>query len=745
MAIGRQDIAWDSPDLATHDNDPLEMSKYARALARLVRDCHTPMTVGIQGEWGSGKTSLMNMMRRELRREASRRPLVFTFETWQYGAVEADGTLGVRLVEQITRQITATFAGQDASRYRIGAKASAVMSALTWVARRATARAISSATAGAVQSDEVSAVMDAALTNGPGPRQHDSALHQLKSAFQDLVNEAIGSKVSDASSRYTVDRFVIFIDDLDRIRPGHAVMMLEVMKNFMDVNGCVFVLACDYEVVRLGVRERFRIRDPKKARAFFDKIIQVPFQMPVEAYQIDRMLQSFFLERCQQATGKKRKEEEKCAHNAVVKLGGLVALATGTNPRAFKRFLNVLDLLSLIQSEGVGAGAETRDQGEVRGQQATSRTKPKLWKDPSSLNCRAFVGLVALQTRWPEVANHVASRPGLAELRLTLDTLRGHATDSDDETAAEQGSGRDDDVVQLLTDLYGADWEADDDGADLTTFAKLLFHALDRAEPAGEQGYLDDEELQPVKRWASQLMLTATRQTRIKKSAWQRFRDEMIKSAVGEGSGSDSPSEGANGRTRALVCCELLDAVKAAATHQACRVVRKPDSFTLLFNRQHFEDDRQHGTPKEPTILSASPGRTRIKLNLNEEAARKYGLPGLERVGSSLASAAQSLGARIHHVKTGWYLDLSEAEPDGLQRNELRDLISGMVAELERYLREPLPSPVEESPSEVPGLTGAVELEASTMAAPALEAQVTEASIPPPAEPAPSTGDAPDA
>jgi len=42
--------------------DLLETVSYAHALANFAVNCQTPLTIGVQGEWGSGKTSLLNMM-----------------------------------------------------------------------------------------------------------------------------------------------------------------------------------------------------------------------------------------------------------------------------------------------------------------------------------------------------------------------------------------------------------------------------------------------------------------------------------------------------------------------------------------------------------------------------------------------------------------------------------------------------------------------------------------------------------
>ena len=43
-------------------SDLLETESYAQALAKFAMECETPLTIGVQGEWGSGKTSLLNMI-----------------------------------------------------------------------------------------------------------------------------------------------------------------------------------------------------------------------------------------------------------------------------------------------------------------------------------------------------------------------------------------------------------------------------------------------------------------------------------------------------------------------------------------------------------------------------------------------------------------------------------------------------------------------------------------------------------
>lgn len=52
-------------------DDSLGLAAYAESLAEFIQKCSTPMTVAIQGDWGTGKTSLMRMVEDAMRSSPS--------------------------------------------------------------------------------------------------------------------------------------------------------------------------------------------------------------------------------------------------------------------------------------------------------------------------------------------------------------------------------------------------------------------------------------------------------------------------------------------------------------------------------------------------------------------------------------------------------------------------------------------------------------------------------------------------
>ncbi|MBE8425116.1 hypothetical protein IQA86_19705, partial [Leptospira borgpetersenii serovar Balcanica] len=75
------------------DKDLLGIDKYKNGLKRFLMSAQTPLTVAIQGEWGSGKTTLMNFLRQELCTDKEGYYGVW-INTWEYGLMmDASSTL----------------------------------------------------------------------------------------------------------------------------------------------------------------------------------------------------------------------------------------------------------------------------------------------------------------------------------------------------------------------------------------------------------------------------------------------------------------------------------------------------------------------------------------------------------------------------------------------------------------------------------------------------------------------------
>lgn len=306
--------------LGVADRDSLGIDAYYKGLATFVKGCATPITIAIQGDWGSGKTSAMQLVLGEL--NSDDRIATLEFNTWQYSQFDLGEQLPLILLGSIARGLVGNDAGMKHAKV------------LTFTIGKILARAGGKFVGSFVGVDGAE-VVDAAFQELAKEKTLIDVITELRESFEDSVDEYL--------DRRGKERLVIFVDDLDRLEPRRAVEVMECLKLFLECPKCVFILAIDFDVVVSGVTEKYRGTGESmtlaKARSFFDKIIQVPFRMPVHEFQVGDLilstLRSFGI------------SADDPADNYVE----AVRYSVGSNPRTLKRLLNTFNLLTIIKRE----------------------------------------------------------------------------------------------------------------------------------------------------------------------------------------------------------------------------------------------------------------------------------------------------------------------------------------------------------------------------------------------------------
>ncbi len=338
----------DNP-IGSEGEDRLNRKTAVAAMRALLDDpdLDTPIAIGIYGEWGSGKTSVMRMLMEALPGD----PLRLWFDAWKYarqeealwralmlavvdalrGQLDPDGASKAfdELEESLYRSRTSVERGDWSVDWR-GALPLAVRAALgfvpagkevfdnvkSWFGKDGNAKEVLDL----IRRDEIERY-----------RAQVQSLEQFHRTLADLVRQ----HVTDGGQR-----LYLFVDDLDRCLPEDAVGTLEAIKLFLDIPGCVFVLGMDRAVVEQGIRVRYKefALDPAAARVqpvdarqYLDKIIQIPFTLPPLA---DTQIAKFVEDWC----GEHGQDALKEAKELIVK-------GVAPNPRSVKRTLNVLRLM----------------------------------------------------------------------------------------------------------------------------------------------------------------------------------------------------------------------------------------------------------------------------------------------------------------------------------------------------------------------------------------------------------------
>lgn len=308
-----KNMGYPDKPVASISEDLFNIEVYVNALCSFIRSCDTPMTISIQGDWGSGKTSMMNMMLANM--QGAVWPV--WFNTWQFSQFDMGNSLAFSMMDVLLKGLDCE---QDIRKK--------ILRGLAGFGKKAI-KVVTDHAIGGEMAGTVGEMLDG------GDVDYASEIMELKGRFQKAVDEKLAKE--------NRDRVVIFVDDLDRLQPAKAVELLEILKLFLDCERCVFVFAVDYEVVTLGIRQKFGDTvSEEKGKSFFDKIIQLPFKMPVANYDIHKYVKGM-MQRINISTEEKE----------VTLYYNLIKSSIGFNPRSMKRLFNTFELLDIVTESTV--------------------------------------------------------------------------------------------------------------------------------------------------------------------------------------------------------------------------------------------------------------------------------------------------------------------------------------------------------------------------------------------------------
>ena len=229
--------------------DEFMIDKYILGLSNFITGCETPLTLAIQGDWGTGKTSIMYQVEEKLKEKSSsnskRKIKTIFFNTWQYSQFDMDKDLAVTLITDLIDELEVT----DVDKRENFKKSLAVITKSMEYLKL---------DFGILNIEKINNQLLKLISNEEKANNLKNLKQNLQSIIDDFVKE----------NNY--EKIVIFIDDLDRLVPKKAIEFLEILKLFLDCRNCVFVLAIDYNVVLRGTKSKYGDDlDNEKGKAFF--------------------------------------------------------------------------------------------------------------------------------------------------------------------------------------------------------------------------------------------------------------------------------------------------------------------------------------------------------------------------------------------------------------------------------------------------------------------------------------------
>ncbi|OFE12345.1 hypothetical protein PHACT_03670 [Pseudohongiella acticola] len=214
------------------EGDLLERRQEIENLTLLLRNMNTPMVLAVNGRWGSGKSTFVDMWSKYLELEGFP---VLNFNAWTTDFSEDPlvaflGEMNTGLDSYLTASGVRNEAWERCK--KIGGV----------IARRSLPTVVRLVTAGVLDGNEIGREEAMGLLGGTASEAVE-AYESTKSAIDEFKKH-----LSDTLEVATKDTpLVIFVDELDRCRPTYAIELLERIKHLFDQPGIVFVLSLDKE------------------------------------------------------------------------------------------------------------------------------------------------------------------------------------------------------------------------------------------------------------------------------------------------------------------------------------------------------------------------------------------------------------------------------------------------------------------------------------------------------------------
>jgi hypothetical protein len=214
-----------------------------------------PLTLGIFGSWGSGKTSLMRMLKSRIEAPEGTRAKTLWFNAWRYeGREEAQSALIHAILARLAEDKTLWDQASDVvTRIKEGAS---VLKLAKFIGKTAM-----------TMTPDISGFVDCF-------KEESEKVAETMEGF-DRDFELLLQKMK-------VDHIVVFIDDLDRCSNEKVIETFETIKLFLNTPACTFVIGADAEKIEDAVGEVYCVKDSTRQKDFLEKIIQVPFSIPAQ-------------------------------------------------------------------------------------------------------------------------------------------------------------------------------------------------------------------------------------------------------------------------------------------------------------------------------------------------------------------------------------------------------------------------------------------------------------------------------
>jgi tRNA A37 threonylcarbamoyladenosine biosynthesis protein TsaE len=285
----------------------------SKTVSDIIKNSPPNFTLGVYGEWGIGKTTLMKAIDANLNEEVSSKDdspiLTIWFNAWKF---ERDQS-------PITHSLMKSMAFEMEGHKIFNTVAKEIFSAIKIFDENAQSSQLPQFN---VQNPD-----ELKKDRLEQSKQHEKI--QKESIYYSGISKIQNALAQIRSERGNEFRVVIFIDDLDRCSPDKTIELLESIKMLLEVEGFIFIVALSYDSVTRLITNAYK-NTGIKGEDYLKKIIQLPVTIPPWSREN-------FLELISQKIAPKLNEEYS---KFVLENPGILSQVSNSNPRQLKRFIN---------------------------------------------------------------------------------------------------------------------------------------------------------------------------------------------------------------------------------------------------------------------------------------------------------------------------------------------------------------------------------------------------------------------
>lgn len=346
----------------------------------------SPSTIGVYGDWGSGKSSLMRMVQKKIESSDDNKIICVRFNGWLFEGYEDAKTslCGVildeirnssKVVPSIKAKATKLLKKIDVNKLLGKGIKLAVDKILTGGIGTITELTIKSIinslrlSAGDITANQVEELLNKYKTE----ENTREEIKNFQCEFAKLINDS------------KIDQLVVFIDELDRCTPDTILEVFEAMRLFLFAKGTSFIIGADERLIQYSIKTKYKEIPENNldiGKEYLEKVIQYPITIPqltpsevnqyifclliqppstekdvfneilsiVHGLQPDQSLTVGLIEEKNKSLVDECKEEIALSNQ----ISSVLANSISGNPRQCKRFLNTLFLREqLAESRGI--------------------------------------------------------------------------------------------------------------------------------------------------------------------------------------------------------------------------------------------------------------------------------------------------------------------------------------------------------------------------------------------------------